>query len=113
MYHLVATFFVEVDAERNQRRYRTLLEEQYRIAYISQGAMSFFDAGCLSTEDRKAVVDIIVDIKKQEKAELEKARKGTGEYQPPNVNLSQIRTPSRFSSLNKNWSNPRPNLPRR
>jgi len=74
--------------------------------------MSFHDAGCLSTEERKDIVNIITDIKKQEKEQIDRATKGTrGEYRPPN--LSNIKQPTKFSSLNKNWSNPRPNIPKR
>ena len=113
MYHSVVIFFVDLDADRNQRRYHTLLEEQYRIAYISQGGLGFYDAACLSTEERKAIIDIIIDIKKQEKDQVDRATKGTRDYHPPNINLNTIKKPIRFSSLNKNWSNPRPNIPRR
>jgi len=59
------------------------------------------------------MVEIIVDIKKQEKDEINRATKSPNEVRTPNINMSNIKQPSRFSSLNKNWSNPKPNIPKR
>jgi len=75
--------------------------------------MSFHDAACLSTEERKDIVNIIVDIKRQEKDQMDRATRGTRDYHPPSTNLSSIKNSAKFSSLNKNWSNPRPNIPKR
>ena len=77
--------------------------------------MSFHDVACLATEERKSIVDVIVQIKKQEKSEIDRASKGSSQNvsPPPNLNSIKAATPSRFSSLNKNWSNPKPNIPRR
>lgn len=59
------------------------------------------------------MVEIIVGIKKQEKDQIDRATKGSNEYRPPNVNLSNVKQQAKFSSLDKNWSNPKPNIPRR
>lgn len=103
---MVVTFFVEENSERNQRRYRILLEEQYRIAYISNGAIDFHSVGTLTTEDRREVVEIIKQIKDEEKQELEKARKNTPSSPPPMPKGLPIPKGARYSSKGKPTSMP-------
>jgi hypothetical protein len=72
--------------------------------------MSFHDAGCLSTEDRAAITDIIINIKKQEKEAMKKASEPVSNYNPPN--MSSINPKTRFSSIDTKFKG-RPNIPRR
>lgn len=107
MYRSAATFFVDLDSGRNERRYRILLEEQFRIAYVSGGAMTFNDAELLSTEDRTILVEIIKKIKKEEQEQIKKAqgKQNNAPQPPPN--------PQRFSSKNQNRPSRPPGAPKR
>ena len=84
---------MDLDGERNQRRYRALLDEQFRISYISQGAFNFFEVSCLTTEDRIALVEIIKNIKEEEAQQLRQARESQSVPKP-----AMSRAPQRFSS---------------
>jgi hypothetical protein len=66
--------------------------------------MSFYDVGCLSTEDRKFIIDVIVNIKNQEKEAMEKATKSSSS--PP----ARPPAPQKYSSLSKSRI---PKFPRR
>ena len=105
--HWDVTFFVDQDGDRNQRRYKALLEEQFRIAYISQGAIDFYEVGCMPTEDRKFIVDVIIDIKNQEKESIDKATQKVPNSPAPRTSSQ----PQKFSSLAK--AHHKPNFPRR
>jgi len=59
----------------------------------------------MPTEDRKFIVDVIIDIKTQEKEAIDKT---TQKVPSPSTPRSFPR-PQKFSSLNR----PRPNIPRR
>ncbi len=72
--------------------------------------MSFYDAGCLATEDREVIVEVILKIKDQEKEAMKRASTTSKSVTPP---PRMSNKPEKFSSLNKNWSNPRPNMPKR
>lgn len=103
MSHLDVTFFVDQDSERNQERYVNLIDEQYKIAYISQGAISFHDVGALSFEDRTILVDIIKEIKQKEKQQLE-GNSNTSTGGPPLANPFPESLKARFSSANPIYS---------
>jgi hypothetical protein len=107
------TFFVEENPERNRRRYRILLEEQYRIAYISNGAIDFHAVGTLTTEDRQEVVDIIKQVKDEEKRELERARSKSPSSPPPTPKSLPLPKHSRFSSKGLSKPTGIPRFPKR
>lgn len=67
--------------------------------------MNFFDTSCLTTEDRKLVVEIIKQIKAEEKEEVKNMMNSS--KQPSHV-LSRP-TPQKFSSRNTQI----PKIPRR
>lgn len=74
--------------------------------------MSFHDVGCLSTEDRRAIIDIIIDIKNKEREEINKSSKHhSAPIEKPNFNM-RGNAQKNFSSLNKDWSSPMPNIPK-
>lgn len=77
------TFFVDQDSDRNERRLHGLIEEQYRIAYISAGAMSYHEAEMLSFEEKNAVIDVIKKIKQEEKQQMERAQGKSSSSPPP------------------------------
>lgn len=89
-----ATFFVDPNSDRNLKKYRALLEDQYRIAYLSQGAFNFHEVGCLTTEDKEAIIEVIKSIKKQEEQQVKRATSQS----PQNVAPSPLSKPQSYSS---------------
>lgn len=82
------TFFVDLDSERNRRRLQYFIEEQFRIAYASQGAISYHEVGVLTTEERQTLVNVIKKIKDEERKEMEEA---SGKSQKQYSDLSEMR----------------------
>jgi len=56
-----------------------MINEQYRIAYISQGATSYHDISTMTTEEREAVIEAIKEIKEEEKQAAERATGKSGQ----------------------------------
>jgi hypothetical protein len=56
-----------------------MVEEQYRIAYVSQGALAYHEVGTLTTEEREMIIDSIKKIKEEERRSAEKATGKSGQ----------------------------------
>ena len=55
-------------------QYRSIIEEQVMISYLSQ-SISFFDTDMISPHDRKIILNTLRDIKNYEKKSIEDAFK--------------------------------------
>lgn len=97
------TFFVDLDSERNQRRLKQMIDEQYRIAYISQGSVSYHDVGTLTTEERQMVIETIKQIKEEEKQAAERAtgKKSSQQYSDPSYSSKSYSSKSAMNSSRK------------
>jgi len=65
--------------------------------------MTFHDVGCLTTEDRKAIVEVISNIKKEEKEAMDRA---TSVSRTPPTPPRPFPKTHKYSSLSNKFKTP-------